>query len=56
MNEMETPLVIFGKGIKKDHHIEGTVIQYDIAATVAKALGLTNIPQSWRGIPIDVFE
>jgi len=56
MNEMETPLVLFGKGIKKDHHIEGTVIQYDIAATVAKALGLTNIPQSWRGIPIDVFE
>ena len=35
--------------------IDGTVIQYDIAATVAKALGLTNIPQSWRGIPIDVF-
>lgn len=55
MLEMETPFVIFGKGVKKNHEIQETVLEYDIAATVAKILNLP-VPQSWRGIPMDVFE
>ena len=54
MLEMETPMVIWGKGVKKNHEIQETVIQYDIAATVAEILNL-EVPQSWRGKPIDVF-
>lgn len=53
--EIETPFVIWGKGIKKNHEITGTLIQYDIAATIAKIFNL-DIPQSWRGKPIEVFE
>ncbi|MBQ6953883.1 MAG: alkaline phosphatase [Bacteroidales bacterium] len=55
MLEMETPFVILGKGVKKNHEIQETVLEYDIAATVAKILNLP-VPQSWRGIPMDVFE
>ena len=55
MLEMETPFVIWGKGVKKNHEIKETVLEYDIAATVAKVFHLT-VPQSWRGIPMDVFE
>lgn len=55
MLEMETPFVIWGKGIRKNHEIKETVLEYDIAATVAKVFHLT-VPQSWRGIPMDVFE
>jgi len=55
MLEMETPFVIWGKGVKKNHEIQETVLEYDIAATVAKILNLP-VPQSWRGIPMEVFE
>ena len=55
MLEMETPFVIWGKGVKKNHEIKETVLEYDIAATVAKVFHL-NVPQSWRGIPMEVFE
>lgn len=55
MLEIETPFVIWGKGVKKNHEIQETVLEYDIAATVAKILNLP-VPQSWRGIPMDVFE
>ena len=55
MNEMETPLVIWGKGIRKNHEIAETVIQYDLAATVAEVFHLEK-PQSWRGVCIPVFE
>ena len=54
MLEMETPFVMWGKGVRKNHEITETVLQYDIAATVAKILNLEK-PQSWRGIPMDVF-
>jgi arylsulfatase A-like enzyme len=55
MNEMETPLVIWGKGVQKNHEITETVIQYDLAATVAEVFHLEK-PQSWRGVCIPVFE
>ncbi|MBO4590200.1 MAG: alkaline phosphatase [Bacteroidaceae bacterium] len=54
-DEIETPLVIWGKGIKKGHHIDEAVYQYDVAATVAKIFRLTP-PSTWRGIPLDVFK
>ena len=55
LNEIETPLVVWGKGIKKNHEITETVIQYDLAATVAEVFHLEK-PQSWRGVCIPVFE
>ncbi|MBR1927039.1 MAG: alkaline phosphatase [Bacteroidales bacterium] len=54
-NEIETPLVVWGKGIKKNHEITEPVIQYDVAATVAKVFHIKT-PNSWRGVPIEVFE
>lgn len=53
--EIQTPFVIWGKGIMKDHEIKETLIQYDIAATVAKIFNL-DVPQSWRGKAMEVFE
>jgi len=53
--EIETPFVIWGKGIKKGEEITETMIQYDVAATVAKILNLQT-PQSWRGVPMSVFK
>ena len=53
--EIRTPFVIWGKGVKKDFELTDTFIQYDMAATVAQILGL-EVPQSWRGKPIGVFE
>jgi len=54
-DEIEVPLVIWGKGIKKDHEIQEPVIMYDVAATIAKVFNLKT-PASWRGVPINVFE
>ena len=53
--EIETPFVIWGKGIKKGYEIPETMIQYDMAAIVARIFNL-EVPQSWRGKVIDVFE
>lgn len=53
--ELETPYVIWGKGVKKNHEITETMIQYDMAATVARILNLQT-PQSWRGKALEVFE
>ena len=53
--EIETPFVIWGKGIKKGEEITETMIQYDVAATVAKILNLQT-PQSWRGVSMNVFK
>ena len=55
MNEIVTPFVIWGKGIKTDHEITETFIQYDMAAIVAKVFHL-DTPQSWRGVAPDVFK
>lgn len=54
LNEIVTPMVIWGKGVMKNHEITDTVIQYDIAATVAEILRLP-VPQSWRGRPVCIF-
>ena len=55
-SEIQTPFVIRGKGVRKNHAIDGTMIQYDVAATVARIFAL-DMPQSWRGKVIgEVFE
>ena len=55
LTEMETPFVICGKNIAKRGEIPEFMMQYDVAATLAKALGL-KIPDEWRGRPMPVFE
>ena len=54
LNEIETPLVVFGKGVRKGYVITDTVLQIDVAATVARIFNLP-LPQSWRGKPVEVF-
>lgn len=49
--EIEIPFIVFGYGIKRDHRIAHQVMIYDIAATVALALGLER-PYSWIGRPV----
>lgn len=50
MQDMETPLLIYGAGVKKGE-IESVVVNYDVAATAAWILQLT-APDCWRGKPI----
>lgn len=56
MDEMEAPLVFFGKGIKKGHHIQSPVVRYDTAPTIARIFG-AEVPAVWRGRAIEeIFE
>ncbi|MBR5711778.1 MAG: alkaline phosphatase [Thermoguttaceae bacterium] len=50
MQDMETPFIIYGAGVKKGE-IESVVVNYDTAATIAWALQLT-APDCWRGKPV----
>ena len=51
MEDVETPLIIFGKKVKKGYEIKAPVVQYDMAATFAYILGI-DPPQVWRGKPV----
>lgn len=54
--EMETPFVIFGNNVKKGFEITDSMMQFDIAATIAYIFGL-EVPQVWIGRPVlPVFE
>ena len=56
MDEMNAPLVFFGKGIKKGHKIESSVVRYDTAPTIARIFG-AEAPAVWRGHAIEeIFE
>lgn len=48
LDEMETPFIIYGNGLKKGYKIEGLMMQYDIAPTIADIYGV-EIPDIWRG-------
>ena len=48
--ELTTPIIFAGKGVKKDYLIKQQIYRYDIAATVAFALGM-EAPQVWIGRP-----
>jgi predicted AlkP superfamily pyrophosphatase or phosphodiesterase len=57
MMEMETPLILYGKGVKKGHCFDDlSVMEYDIASTMAWLLDLQQ-PQPWFGRPLtSLFE
>ena len=48
--DLFSPLVIYGSKVKQCE-LSQPVYQYDIAATIAAALGLST-PSSWRGRPV----
>ncbi len=52
MVEMQVPFAISGPGIKAGHKINSSTMVYDMAATVAKTLGVPR-PQVWVGRPIE---
>ena len=53
---LQTPLVIWGKGIKQGHQIQVPTGEMDVTATLAKLLGVEPLPH-WTGRCIEeVFE
>ncbi len=57
MQEMETPFIILGKGIRKGgNEIPESMMQFDVAPTIAHIFGLET-PQVWIGRPVmSIFE
>ena len=56
MDEMEAPLIFFGRGVKRGHEIEASVMRYDTAPTIAYIFGAAT-PDAWRGKAIkEIFE
>lgn len=56
MQEMETPFIIAGKGVKAGGEFQESMMQYDVAATMAYIFALQQ-PQVWIGRPMtQVFE
>lgn len=51
MLEMETPFIMCGKNIKNGYVITESMMQYDIASTIAYIFGLQQ-PQVWIGRPV----
>ena len=48
--ELCTPFIFCGKGVKKNYHIKQQMYRFDMAADIAFVLGLTP-PQQWVGRP-----
>lgn len=56
LKEMERPLVIWGKGVRKGYRLQSSTTVYDTGATLAALLDL-DFPQAWIGRPIaEAFE
>lgn len=56
MQEMETPFIIAGKNIRCGGEFQESMVQYDVAATMAYIFNLKQ-PQVWTGRPmLQVFE
>lgn len=51
MQEMQVPFILWGKGVKSGHHIQGSMMMYDIGSTVAWVFGVRQ-PQAWIGRPV----
>ncbi len=51
MLHLETPFILYGKNIRKGYVLEYPMMQYDLPATLAYALGV-QIPKEWRGRPM----
>ncbi|MDH8702445.1 putative AlkP superfamily pyrophosphatase or phosphodiesterase [Dysgonomonadaceae bacterium PH5-43] len=56
MNEMETPFIVCGKGVKKNYEFTESMMQYDVASTIAYMFNIEQ-PQVWIGRPMSqIFE
>lgn len=51
MQEMETAFIISGKGVKKGYEFTESMMQFDVASTIAYIFGLKQ-PQVWIGRPM----
>lgn len=51
MQEMQTPFIIAGKGIKKGYNFTESMMQFDVASTIAYIFKLKQ-PQVWIGRPM----
>ncbi|MDR2473653.1 MAG: alkaline phosphatase [Tannerella sp.] len=51
IEELTTPIIYYGPGIKKGYEIKQQIYRYDVAADVAFVLGL-KAPQVWTGRPV----
>lgn len=51
MQEMETPFIISGKNVKKGMEFHESMMQFDVASTIAYLFGLKQ-PQVWIGRPM----
>ncbi|MCL1822443.1 MAG: alkaline phosphatase [Prolixibacteraceae bacterium] len=51
MTEMETPFIIAGKNVKKGFEFDESMMQFDVAATIASIFALQS-PQVWIGRPM----
>ena len=50
-DEIETPFIIAGKGVKRGGEFQESMMQYDVASTIAYIFGLKQ-PQVWIGRPM----
>lgn len=56
LEELETPFIVCGKGIKQGFEFPDAMMQYDVPATIAYILGIQP-PQAWVGRPVmSIFE
>ena len=51
MNEMQTPFIVSGKNVKASGEFHESMMQYDVASTIAYIFGLKQ-PQVWIGRPM----
>ena len=51
LEEMESPFIAFGKNVRPMGAFDETMMQFDIAATIAYIFGL-DTPQAWIGRPM----
>jgi len=52
MQEMETPFIISGKGVKHGYEIQESMMQFDVASTIAYIFDIPQ-PQVWIGRPME---
>lgn len=52
LDELDTPFILCGSGIKRNFDITDSVAQYDVAPTVAAIFGIKKFPQVWTGRPV----
>lgn len=51
LEELETPFIISGKGIREKGEFQESMMQFDVASTIATIFGLKQ-PQVWIGRPV----